>query len=140
MGNKKRRDRVLRRKEALEAFSAHHGVVLNVLAEVIYDLSLEVSELKTVEQDQMYCAELLYRLENGARYGDEDLAPLNDYVIPFIAMAATNVWTMAARRDSSLRRARLPRVSASLHKDGGRIASGMSARMKKQAHVLRFRL
>ena len=101
MGNKKRRDRVLRRKEALEAFSAHHGVVLNALAEVIYDLSLEVSELKTVEQDQMYCAELLYRLENGAR---------------------------------------LPRVSASLHKDGGRIASGMSARMKKQAHVLRFRL
>lgn len=140
VSNKIRRDRVKKRKEALEFFAKRSGVVLNILSEVVFDLSEEVTMLKTVEQDQAFCAELLYRLSNGSRYGDPDLAEFNDSVLVFIAMAATNVWTMAARRDKTLRRARLPRICNQLRKDGERIARGMSCRVNKQAHALRFRL
>ena len=138
MGNKKRRDRVLRRKEALEAFSTHHGVVLNVLAEVIYDLSDEVSNLQTVEQDQAFCAELHYRLENGARYGDPDLGELNGQVILFIAMAATKVWTSVCRREK-LRGGGIDSVRMCLRRDGERMARGMRVRLGRQVKEMRYR-
>lgn len=140
VSNKVRRDRVKKRKEALEVFARHSGAVLNVLSEVIFDLRDEVEMLKKTEQDQAFCAELLYRLSNGSRYGDPGLVELNGCVLVFVAMAATNVWTMAARRDKTMRRARLPRICAQLRKDGERIARGMSYRANKQARALRFRL
>jgi len=136
----KRRSRVRKRKSAFESFDKHRGAVLNVLSEVIFDLSGEVSQLKAVEQDQAYCAELLFRLEHGSRYGDPDLVELNDVVLIFVAMAAVNVWSMAARRDRSLRGGHLPKIQAQLRRDGERIARGMQKRLGRQIRELRYRL
>ena len=138
-GDRKKRDRVRHRRDAIDAFNTHQGAILNILSEVIYDLANEVSKLKPLEQDQAYCAELLFRLEHGSRYGDPQLAPLNDVVLVFVAFAAVNVWSAAARRDSSLRRGRLPRIQAQLRQDGTRIARGMQVRLGRQIKELRYR-
>ena len=130
---------MLHRKKAVEAFASNHGVILNVLSEVIFDLADEVSMLKPSEQDQAYCAELMFRLEHGARYGDPDLAFLNDTVVVFVAMIAVNVWSMAARRDSSFRKVSLPKIQAQFRKDGTRIARGIDTRLKRQIKKLRYR-
>lgn len=138
MGDAKKRSRVRKRAEAIDAFDEHSGSILNVLAEVIFDLSDEVSHLKKVEQDEAFCAELHYRLENGARYGDPDLAELNGQVILFIAMAATRVWTSVCRREN-LRGGGIDSVRLCLRRDGERMARGMRVRLGRQVKEMRYR-
>ena len=138
MGDAKKRSRVRKRAEAIDAFDEHSGAILNVLAEVVFDLSDEVSHLKKGEQDEAFCAELHYRLENGARYGDPDLADLNGQVILFIAMAATRVWTSVCRREK-LRGGGIDAVRLCLRRDGERMARGMRVRLGRQVKEMRYR-
>ena len=139
MGDAKKRSRVLKRARADDAFDKQHGVILNLVAEVVFDLSDEVGHLKALEQDQAFCAELHYRMENGASYGDPDLVKLNGEVLLFVAMCAVNVWSGAVRRDSSLRREGIDVVAMQLRADGHRMARGMRARLGKQVKKMRYR-
>ena len=138
-GYLRRRKRVKKRQEAVDAFDRHSGAVLNLLAEVIFDITEEVEHLRSAEQDQAFCAELHYRLEHGAGFGDPDLVALSGEVLLFVAMAATNVWAGAARRDSSLRSADIAKIQATLRACGGRTAWGMRVRLERQVKALKYR-
>jgi hypothetical protein len=134
----KRQRRLEKRSKAIGALQTNSGPVLNLLGEVIHDLSEEVEGLRQFEQDMAFAAELGWRLDNAVKFKDPLFEFLDGIVTFFVALAAIGIWRAAARQDK-LRNAKIDRIQTKLRNRGPKMALGMQTRLERRLRRLKRR-
>ena len=123
------------RRKAAEAIEAHSGPVLNLLAEVVHDLSAETEGLSRAEQDLALCAELSHRLDKAIKLSDPIAEALDGLVLFFVAAAAIGIYR-AIEHGHKVKAGRVARLQRRLAERGPQM--GAAARLRLERRIKRL--
>ena len=127
----KRNRRLAHKLKAAEVLEKSGGPVMNLLAEVVSDLSEELEGCSQIESDLALAGELSHRIDALIRLNDPIAELIDGAIAFFIALAAIGIWRQVARQEG-LRGARLDKLRARLKDRGPRMAPVAKRRLQRR--------